>query len=215
MRNKSFKRLKEIADDLNKSLYLNPPIDYVRTTQDNLLKQVRAAAEIIKPGDKIKQSTMEFLVDIGAEVGKSQLDYIILENQKKEEKKDKFSVYDCYGKDYDRKSHICEDCLKRDLCRREFRQKIAILKKMKGYVAFEGISGLEFYKYTRHHALIDALKIGGDKKEIIEMSNELFVRKGGEDNLKKAKTIFNFCTPALLIIKVLRKHRDFYLLKNL
>lgn len=214
MQNQSFRKLKEVAAELNKSLYLNPPIDYIRTTKDRLLQEVKKTAEIIKPGDKVKQDVLDFLIEIGAKLGIAGDEYVIFKT-KEVVKKDKFSVYDCYTKDYDRASPICSECLRKENCRRLFRQSIALLKKMKGIVAIKGQSGLEIYKYTRHHALIDALKIGGSKDEVIQMSNELFIQKGGEDNERKAKSLFNYVIPALLIVKSLRKHEDFYLLKKI
>lgn len=206
----SFKQLREFAQELNYTLGLNPPIEYIRTTKEQLLQEVLDAGKLLSEGDVVKESVLNFLYEMHVVIGKSPVDYVIIKDKPKTKKS---SIFDCFGKDYDRKSKICEDCDRRDFCRREYRKSLELLKQLKEGKAIQSVDMLD-YKYTQYHALIDALKIGGSKKEIIEMASELYMKKMGEDKKIKIKSLFNTCIPALLLTKSVRKHGDFYLLRK-
>lgn len=214
MDNISFKQLKETAQELNSAMGLSPPIEYIRTTKEKLLNDVKRSAEFIREGDEIKESTLELLYSIHAAIGKSQIDYYKID-EKPKKKKEKADIYDCYGKEYDRKSDLCEDCNRKDFCRREYRKSLYILRQIKEGKQIQD-SNLDFlkYRYTRQHSIIDALKIGGSKAEIIEMANDLYIQKGGRDSETSSSIAFGWITPALMLVKMVRKHGDFYLMRE-
>lgn len=54
--------------------------------------------------------------------------------------------------------------------------------------------------YTRSHALVDALKEGGTREEIVAKSDELFVENGGKSNPNVANYMFGYVYNTLLII---------------
>ena len=54
--------------------------------------------------------------------------------------------------------------------------------------------------YTRSHALVDALKKGGTRDDIVKYSDELFVEKGGKTNINVANYMFGYVYNTLLII---------------
>jgi len=218
MQNKSFKKLKEIAVEMNESCLFNPPIEYIKTTEKQLEEDLLRAAEYIEPGDKFRPSTIDDLWSMGAKIGKRAGSYIfkIGKKEKKEKKKDEQSLekkdgYNCFGVDFDRQSHICEDCMRHEFCKREYRKKLAILKGIKQDDTLYQKTGLFFFEYDRKWAIIDALKIGGTKEEILNMANELYMRKGGEDNIEKIKVEFNTCIEWYSRVRLLRIHGDFYM----
>ena len=59
---------------------------------------------------------------------------------------------------------------------------------------------LDANAYTRSHALVDALKKGGTRDDIVKYSDELFVEKGGKSNTNVANYMFGYVYNTLLII---------------
>lgn len=59
---------------------------------------------------------------------------------------------------------------------------------------------LDANAYTRSHALVDALKKGGTRDDIVKYSDELFVEKGGKTNTNVANYMFGYVYNTLLII---------------
>ncbi len=218
MQNQSFKRLKEVAVEMNESCLFNPPLEYIKTTEQQLKEDLLRAAEYIEPGDKFKPSTIDFLWEMGAKIGKRAGSYIFKigkkepvdkKKKKKKEKKEK-DFFNCFGIDYDRQSNICEDCMRHEFCKRAYRKKLAILKGIKNDDTLYKKTGLLFFEYDRKWALIDALKIGGSKEEVVSMANELFMRKGGDDDLKKMRRVFNGGVSWFSRVKMMRIHGDFF-----
>ncbi len=64
--------------------------------------------------------------------------------------------------------------------------------------------------YTRSHALVDAIKKGGTRKDIIELSNQLYVKKGGMDKINIATNCFSLSIPVLIILGVIEKKNNEY-----
>ncbi len=62
--------------------------------------------------------------------------------------------------------------------------------------------------YTRSHALVDAIKKGGDRKTIVAFSDDLFVKNGGSTNNNVANYMFGYCLPSLIIVGVVTKSKD-------
>lgn len=207
----SFRRQKEIAKELNDVLILNPPIDYVRTTPAKLEQEIKQAAEMIQPGMQFNEDTLEYLFEINAEIGKKTRDYVEIDEKEKKKRK----IYDCFGKDYERKSNICQECLRKEFCRSKFVQALSLLQ----HAQKTGMYKIEIdditYEYTKEQALIQALRIGGSKKEIIEMANELYMQKDRPDCTKMLKRIFPLTVRILGYVRLLRVHNDFYLLRDL
>ncbi len=68
------------------------------------------------------------------------------------------------------------------------------------------------FVYTRSHALVDALKKGGNRKDIIELSNQLYVKKGGLDKVNIATNCFSLSLPVLVLLGTVKKENDKYTL---
>ncbi len=68
--------------------------------------------------------------------------------------------------------------------------------------------------YTRSHALVAALKKGGTRKVIIELSNSLYVEKGGENKINIATNCFSLSMPVLILLNVMEKENNIYKLKR-
>jgi hypothetical protein len=65
-------------------------------------------------------------------------------------------------------------------------------------------------EYTRSHALIDALKIGGTKKEVSQKADEFFHDHGGEQNERVSAYMFNYVVPAFVIAGAVVKKDDHF-----
>lgn len=63
-------------------------------------------------------------------------------------------------------------------------------------------------EYTRSEAFVDALKKGGTKKEIIDNSDALFVKEGGESNHNVARAVFGYAMNPLLLLGHVTVNKD-------
>lgn len=61
-------------------------------------------------------------------------------------------------------------------------------------------------KYTRFHALVDALSVTGvTKKEMTEKANKLYIKNGGTDNMHVTCSLLGKVLPVLLLLNVVRE----------
>lgn len=55
-------------------------------------------------------------------------------------------------------------------------------------------------RYTRSHALVEAIKYGGTREDLVRLSNEFYVKHGGNDNENTARFTMRMALPTLLIL---------------
>ena len=65
-------------------------------------------------------------------------------------------------------------------------------------------------RYTRTHALREALKKGGTRGTIIERSDKLYVEHGGKSNETGARATIDIHLPVLVLFEVVEKDGDIY-----
>ena len=170
------KRLIEAAKELNKTLGLQPEID-VNQDVEGLKEEILVAAELLEPGDDISEETEEVINLLMEENGESS------EEEEEEEEEEEAGAEEeeaAEGSEPEEegKEPEPEPAPKAAPPKKETKEKAAPKpKKEKKQNAEPAI--------TRSHA---RSCISGGRKELIKLSDEIYVKHGGSSNLKESKT---------------------------
>jgi len=206
------KILVKVAKELNGVMGLDPEIE-IDGDEKSILKQIEENVSEIEPEDKWSTKTEQFLKEQGyidsdeeengdnddeieeddTEVKKSKA---VKKSTKKKSKKAVTKKEKKTGTKKAVKRAVKKTAKK--MVKKSTKKKITKSNKPKSFI------------YTRSHALVDALKKGGTKEQMIKNASILYVKKGGADNENVAKALLGYVLPSLIIIKFVTKNNNKY-----
>ncbi len=206
------KKLQTAAKELNKILKPEPPIKFVGVETVDLVKHVKMAGALLEEGDEVTKGLLDLLLELEIEVNKSVKVIIPKEVVDKKEEVSKTKEKET-KKDPKKKKTTKEKAVDEALEAVE-KGKVVSTKKNISKKATEVVKELLKKKYTRSSALVDSLKVGGSKKELIEKANQLYVKNGGSDKVQVANALLGYVMPSLLLLEIVEVNQDVYSLRK-
>jgi len=195
------KEMINAAEVLNEVLGLDPVIKTEDLEEEELIRLLLLAKGMIEPAD-LKPSEDEDEAYITPEIMKT-LEALKPQNEEEEEKEEEKEEQE------EKENQASEKGKKEEKPKEKKKETEQTTKKDQKNEEKKPIVVKEKHeKYTRSHALVDALKVGGTKEEMIGVANKLYVEHNGADKEQVAKALLQYVLPSLELLGIISTTED-------